>query len=465
MIIPVIMGYQNWDDHSRALRYVAPDSAYNLLNSCEKNGIIFTNGDNDTFPLWYVQEVEGVRTDVRVVNLSLLNTDWYIDQMKRQMNESPPLPISAKQTEYIGDKNAFRAWQSGSVVKLPVDKAAVLANGTVKPEYADIITSPMEWTVGHRGGQRNPYLLKQDWIILDIILNNAKNGWERPIYFSSTIPPSSYMRLQPYFQVEGLANRVTPVDFTKLCKRSDPYGRQGRVDADISYEKLMNVFKYRELDNDNLYIDDHIRRTIVGNMVSMIFRTANAFVDDRDCLQNEIRVMQAMKAGVDSTDAAAADSLAKEIAAAQAKLPQLEQKAKDILNMCETRISDVARGHDVIYPMFAATVWERLGNQEKMVAYFTKVKDKAKEWIEYRSERKTKLKDHDRIVGALDFMMRKAQEMKKYDLAAESAELLFMDTNDPKYEQIAKQLRVLGGQEGTPPPPTGGGVVPAPANP
>ncbi|MEM7036305.1 MAG: hypothetical protein AAF570_04935, partial [Bacteroidota bacterium] len=452
-------------------RYVAPDSAYNLLNSCAKNGILFTNGDNDTFPLWYVQEVENVRTDVRVVNLSLLNTDWYIDQMKRQMNESPPLPISARQEEYIGDRNAFRGWQVGTKVKLPVNKAKVIANGTVKEEFANIMYSPMEWTVGHRGGKNNPYLLKQDWIILDILLNNAKNGWERPIYFSSTIPPSSYMRLQPYFQVEGLANRVVPVDFTQLCRRTDPYSKQGRVDAEISYEKLMNEFKYRELDNDDLYIDDHIRRTIVGNMVSMIFRTANSFVDDRDCMQQEIKFLEVL-AG-DSSNVAKADSIRRVIAEKQAKLPQLEQKAKDILLMCEERISDNARGNDVIYPMFAATVWERLGDKEKMLEYFDKVKNKAAAWIAYRADRKAKLKDHDRIVGALDFMMRKAQEMKEYDVAAQSADLLFQDSNDPQYQKIAEQLRRLGGNGGGTPETKPGAVPgglpgappPAPSNP
>src|SRR5699024_5824272 len=100
LAVPLIMGTENWDDHDRSGRYLARDVAANYLNSCAPNSILFTNGDNDTFPLWYAQEVEGVRTDVRVANLMLLNTDWYIDQMKRRTYESAPLPVSLPSKKY-----------------------------------------------------------------------------------------------------------------------------------------------------------------------------------------------------------------------------------------------------------------------------------------------------------------------------------------------------------------------------
>jgi len=197
-VVPAIMGAENWDDHSRAGRYVAPDSAYNLLQSCDKQAVLFTNGDNDTFPLWYLQEVEGVRTDVRIVNLSLLNTDWYIYQLKHQWcNDAPPLPISIEDMKYMGEQMAYERFPERTI-KLPVDKNAVIKNKVVRPQDYDRILAPaMEWTIKPRGGKNNSHLLKQDFMILDLMIQNAKQGWKRPIYFAITIPSASYIGLTP----------------------------------------------------------------------------------------------------------------------------------------------------------------------------------------------------------------------------------------------------------------------------
>lgn len=446
---PVLMAVQNWDDHSRHIQYVAPDSAYNLLNSCKKNGILFTNGDNDTFPLWYIQEVEGVRTDVRVVNLSLLNTDWYIDQMKQQSNESPPLPISSPQKDYIGEVGSFRRWKKGDMVKIPVDRKCVLENGTVLQEYAPYLIAPeVNWPIATRGGESS-YLLKQDWIILDIILTNAKNCWERPIYFSSTIPPSSYIGLQPWFQVEGLANRVVPVDFTKLpCPSTDPYGRQGRVQKDISYGLIMDTFKYRNLSDTTMYLDDHIRRTIIGNMSSMIFRAANAFTDDMDCLDRQNKFMTQLK----TTSPEKADSLDQIIAANKKKIEEFKTKAGNLLTMADDSISDKARGNDAIFPMFAATVWERIGNKEKVKQNFEKVLDKAEAWVNYFLKSDVKLPEYDRLMSAVPFVMQKAREIKDFTTAARAANIAYMDSQDPQYKAMEEQFRreAGGSPENTP---------------
>jgi hypothetical protein len=444
---PVLMAVQNWDDHSRQVQYVAPDSAYNLLNSCKKNGIIFTNGDNDTFPLWYIQEVEGVRTDVRVVNLSLLNTDWYIDQMKQQSNESPPLPISSPQQDYIGDVGAFRQWKRGEVVRIPVDRKKVLENGTVLPEYEPYMIAPeVVWPIATRGGSQS-YLLKQDWVILDIVMTNAKNGWDRPIYFSSTIPPSSYIGLQPWFQVEGLANRVVPVDFTKFpCPSSDPYSRSGRVQADISYDLLMNKFRYRGLSDSTMYLDDHIRRTIIGNMSSMIFRASNAFADEMDCLDNQNKMMFQMK----RVNPEKADSLDPIIARNKKKMEEAKTKAATLLTMADDSISDAARGNDAIYPMFAATVWERLDNVEKVKQNFEKVLKKAEAWVAYFNESEIKLPEYDRLMSAVPFVMQKAREMKDFASAARAAQIAFDDSKDPQYKAMAEQFKAEAAGAGAP---------------
>jgi hypothetical protein len=441
---PILMGAQGWDDHNRHIRYEAPDSAYNLLNSCKKNGILFTNGDNDTFPLWYLQEVEGIRTDVRVVNLSLLNTDWYIDQMRRQSNESPPLPISAKQIDYIGENNSYRQWPRGEMVKLPVDRKCVTENGTVLPEYAKYLIAPeLKWPIATRGGQAS-YLLKQDWMILDIVLTNAQNCWERPIYFSSTIPPSSYIGLQPFFQVEGLANRVVPVDFTKFpCPVTDPYGRSGRVQKDISYDLLMNKFKYRNLSNPDLYIDDHVRRTIVGNMASMIFRAANAFADDVDCLeQQNIMLANSKKdsAGISIDSTGKIDRM---IANNKKQIEEFKTKATALLDMANDSISDASRGYDAIFPMFASTVYERVGQVEKVKISFTKVLDKADTWVSYFEQHNDKLPEYDRIMSAVPYVLQKAKEMKDYEDAARAADIIYKDSKDPTYKAMADEFRKL----------------------
>lgn len=455
LIAPVIMGVQNWDDHDRNNRRVAPESAYNLLNSCGENGILFTNGDNDTFPLWYLQEVEGVRTDVRVVNLSLLNTDWYIDQMKKQQNASPPLPIRSPQSRYIGDKNSTMRRAKGQEWTLEVDKQKVLANGTVPAEFASYIPKEMKWKVRVRGGGENTYLLKQDWMILDIMTTNAKNGWERPIYFSSTIPPTSYISLEPFFYVEGLANRVIPVNLSKLplgrfAQQTDPYsrgGQKGRLNKERSYELVTNKFKYGNLKDSDLYIDDHIRRTIVGNLTSMIFRTSNAFVDEMEYQAATSKNLENQIGKVDSTNTSLLDSINGLISNAKVAEQEAAKKAEEVLLIVEGKISDEARGNDVIFPMFAGSLWIRMKKEDKATEYFTKVLDKAEEWQNYFEKKKKKLPDHDRIMGTLTFLVQEAQKMSDKGIAARAADLVFRDTGDPNYQNLSRTLKNSGGAQ------------------
>jgi hypothetical protein len=280
LIVPGIMAAEGWDDHDRSNRYHSVDSAKNLLNACAPNAILFTGGDNDTFPLWYVQEVEGFRTDVRVCNLSLLGTEWYIEQMKRQTYESQPLPISLEYShyrsgtndqipvlenpnvrsglnlpEYIGlvRKNSplikvpYRDEQltilpSATLVQ-PIDRAKVLQSGLIMPQLRDSLTDRMVWNVN-----RND-LLKPDLIILDMIVTN---NWERPIYFSSTLAPSSYLNLREFLQVEGMVYRLLPVRVAGAT--------QGYVNTDIMYENMMKKMFWREMGNPNVYYDENYRR-------------------------------------------------------------------------------------------------------------------------------------------------------------------------------------------------------------
>ncbi len=297
-LIPGIMAAEGWDDHSRANRWHSVDSAKNLLNSCAKNAVVFTGGDNDTFPLWYVQEVEGFRTDVRVCNLSLLNTDWYIEQMKRKAYDSEPLPISLEYDNFIQGKNDYIPYvekpqlkggmdlrqyiklvkenspalmvplQNGgtigtlptNILSLNVDLNAVNTMGIVPEKVKAYETSKMVWDIGKKA------LEKKDLIMLDMI---ATNNWVRPIYFSTTLGNDNYLNLRESLQMEGLAYRLLPVKV--------PGANDGFVDTDIMYERMMKNYFWRGLDDPNIYYDENQRRFPL-NLRSSFYRLAEQLV-------------------------------------------------------------------------------------------------------------------------------------------------------------------------------------------
>jgi MFS family permease len=296
--VPGLMARENWDDHNRSGRYTARDFAANYLNSCAPNAILFTNGDNDTFPLWYCQEVEGIRTDVRVVNLSYLGADWYIEQMSRKVYNSDPLPISMKPSQYVNgrrdivylvdqykeavplkdaiefiksdDPKTKQPGSSGEQIAylpvksftIPIDKEQILKTGTVRPAYAGRIASQMKWKV-ERG-----HLLKNDMMILDILANN---NWKRPVYFAVTVGRENYVNLDNYFQLEGLTYRVVPVN------TPGDYTHLGYVDADIMYDNMMNKFKWGGITNPNVYLDENNIR-MLSNFRNNFGRLAEALV-------------------------------------------------------------------------------------------------------------------------------------------------------------------------------------------
>ncbi|MBK6987834.1 MAG: DUF2723 domain-containing protein [Bacteroidetes bacterium] len=279
--VPFVMVRAEWNDHDRSNRFTSRDFATDYLNSCEKNAIIFTNGDNDTFPLWYAQEVEGVRTDVRVVNLSLLNTDWYIDQLKRKYYDSEPIDISWASDKYNLGKRDYLPYYDrgvkGSVelkelidfmgsdkpeakartnsgeeinyfpsknIRLTIDSAEVVANGVVAPENAGKIVKAMEWSIGGN------YLMKNDLMILNILANNH---WKRPIYFATTVGSDNYLNLEPYFQLEGLAYRVVPIRTDVAQSEVVP----GRVETDKMYNNVMTKFVFGNMNDEKVYLDEN----------------------------------------------------------------------------------------------------------------------------------------------------------------------------------------------------------------
>lgn len=299
--VPTLLAAENWDDHDRSGRYVARDFAKNYLNTCEPNAIIFTNGDNDTFPLWYAQEVQGVRTDVRVVNLSLLGTDWYIEQMKVQAYESAPLPINLEFDQfvqgtrdiiYIIDRvskplelkqvmdfvtsnrpeTRFRT-QAGEMIdfmptrsiSLAVDKEKVLSSGVVSPQDAHLIVDTLVWTIDRE------YLTKSDMIVLQIIANN---NWERPIYFVSAGPDTD-LGLTNYLQLEGFAYRLVPI-------KTEPadYLSLGRLNRDKLYDNFITNFEWGRMNQPEVFIDHNIQRTtLVLRLRNNFGRLAHELID------------------------------------------------------------------------------------------------------------------------------------------------------------------------------------------
>ena len=281
-LIPGIMALQNWDDHDRSGRYTARDIARNYLDSCEENAIIYTNGDNDTFPLWYVQEVEGFRTDVRVVNLMLLNTDWYIDQMKMRAYNSHPLPISLPRSNYLeginnsiyilddsrrirvgtlvegiktGDSRFFQKSVTGELFIvsptnkfiLPVDTSLIINKKIVQPENSDLIENPVSWEI------KSSSISKSSLLQLDIM---ATNNWERPLYFVTGANEGA-LNMENYFQLEGLAYRLVPINTASF----DNFFEPGRVDSEKLYENLMNNFSWGRMNADDTYLDHYNVRT------------------------------------------------------------------------------------------------------------------------------------------------------------------------------------------------------------
>ena len=302
LLVPVLMANQNWDDHNRSNRYTVLAIASNYLNSCAPNAILFTNGDNDTFPLWYAQEVEGIRTDVRVCNMSLFNTDWYMDQMKRKAYKSDPVPMQMTHDMYRSgtrdyipvvekydtfaniktvvkdflDDSKRETFNNGKVMNyvssrqfyLDVDTALVLKNGTVAPEDADKIVKRIEWKISDNIIQKNMLGL------MDILANF---NWKRPLYFATTTGSDTYFGLEEYFQLEGLAYHLVPI----RTPRNEENPSATRVNTRILYDNMMNKFVWGNINNPTIYLSEDNTRLAL-NFRGAFAKLAHALIDEGD---------------------------------------------------------------------------------------------------------------------------------------------------------------------------------------
>ncbi|MFM9840522.1 MAG: protein O-mannosyl-transferase family [Cyclobacteriaceae bacterium] len=292
---PALMAKEGWDDHNRSNRFFSVDSATNYLDSCAPNGIIFTGGDNDTFPLWYAQETEGFRDDLRVIVLSYYNTDWYIDQTTRKAYKSEPFAytLSLKQyqqggpndylpfadmklasidaKQYIdllskdykqlrdGDRNVVPS----RIFTLNIDKQAILAKGIIPKGMDSLVVDQMQIRL-LKGG-----LEKKDLAILDLLVTN---NWERPIYLNHTSMSQINIDLSPYAVQEGNAYRILPV-------KNPRKDREYLVDTERSMDIMLNKFRYRGLDNEKIYYTDDYRGFVVNHR-SSLNSLAQALIDE-----------------------------------------------------------------------------------------------------------------------------------------------------------------------------------------
>lgn len=310
VLIPIQMAGQNWDDHDRSKRYSARDIGMNYLTSVAPGGIIFCNGDNDTFPLWYAQEVEGYRTDVRVCNLSYLQTEWYVDQMVRDAYDSEPLPITWTQAQYSGERGThayiltrqqiesalqrnnippiqYSSYFDAGAFKESMPLTTVMENlrdgakppanpfideGGVIPSnklYLDVDSAKVDWeelnaypsskmtiNLGSKSG-----LYRQELMILEMLSNINKDNWERPIYYATTVGHDTHLNMTPNFSLEGLTYRVTP---------GTP--RTSGVKTEVMFDNMINKFRWGGFDNPNVYLDENNRRMFsqMRNLFAML---------------------------------------------------------------------------------------------------------------------------------------------------------------------------------------------------
>jgi hypothetical protein len=337
LLVPLLMVQQEWDDHDRSHKTTAPDLAKAYLESCAPNAIIFTFGDNDTYPLWYAQEVEGVRPDIRVINNSLLGIDWYINQLRYKVNQADsidvmwtPEQIEGHNREFLrfrqeGDANQFydlydvmknvlgrpnmdpetgRDVGYGSFpvakFKVPVNVDAVRKNGTVNP--ADSVESELRFEIPQN--KLNGGLVRSDFIILNIIATNAANGWKRPIYFTS---PFGELGFSQYLRKDGMSYRLVPV----LAKTpqanwvTDRALREMRLggtqirdnNMDTMYSNMMNKYGFGGADRKGMYFDEENRRHILN--LRALFGELAGNMADAGRKEEALKLLDKVEKGID----------------------------------------------------------------------------------------------------------------------------------------------------------------------
>lgn len=452
LVIPLQMVSQTWDDHDRSGRYCARDFGKNYLASVDKNGIIFTNGDNDTFPLWYAQEVEGYRTDVRVVNLSYLSTDWYINQMRRAAYESAPLPMQAdgetfayEQRQYgyfikpdsipVPVLNSLKHYYSPNglnpsynlhemkypVMYIPVDAEEAVKQNVVPERYKDYINKNINMNMlSERYTASEGAMNSSKVMSLDIIASSIAEGWKRPVYFAMTVPDKYYLGLNPYMLSTGMAYQVTPVTYNMN-------GEAG-VNTDKMYENVTKEFSWGGLDTaepGSLYLDETVRR--------MVSTTRTALLELATSLMQEGFTTSY---GLDGLD-----SLSSEYAEKKAFIDDRYTKAREILDLMVTKLPEKACPYSI-------NMGEEIANRYAILCEETGNKEDLKKAEEIIKNEVLKYAEYMRFYQSLDAS--DYYRLNSYDMYIDRTMFLnYLQTygeiaGDKKAEEMLMQLGSMG---------------------
>lgn len=374
LIAPILMGVQNWDDHDRSGRYFARDIAHNYLSSCEKNAILFCFGDNDTFPLWFAQEVEGFRTDMKVINYSLLSSDWHYNQMKRKTYEAPPVETILEEPDYragtrdyifVGKNNtpieakAFvnymkqgkdidpRTSRFGyssmpfNTIYINVDKQAAIDNGLVRPEQANQMVDRIQWTISGNG------FSKADLAIIDLL---ATYKWDRPLYFTSTFIQGANRGLSDYLQEEGIASKFVPIRNPGHNKEKMYKLFMGEP-IDVNGDEINDKFEWGGLKNEGVFCDYYTMRMVRSSRIHFM-RLAQTFT----------RSAQAMeRASINDT--------------AGVKNPKIEEERQKAINILDKHFEELPIGRVKIDELtgYLATMYYEAGDTAKGDLYCDKL--------------------------------------------------------------------------------------------
>ncbi|MCM1520978.1 MAG: DUF2723 domain-containing protein [Lachnoclostridium sp.] len=376
LFVPLQMVSQTWDDHDRSGRYTTRDFGMNYLDSVDENGIIFTNGDNDTFPLWYAQEVENYRTDVKVVNLSYLTTDWYVDQVKHPSYQAKAIPTLAKPEDYGYDRLQFSYFDQAPDttatnvfyslaqvydkasdknrwgvpmmkypnIFIPVDRDVAVEAGRITADEKDLAENAIyvnlmdDREAGRHGGMTLSQLIS-----LDMVATSVKDGWKRPVYFASTVPTDYYLGLQPYMASTGMAYEVTPL----LHPENAPNDIVA-VNTDKAYRNVTEKFRWGGLDRVNegkpIYLDETVRR--------MVTTTRSYMLNLATALVNEAVVAERV-------DSAAVTP--EEKSQIEAYKADRYGKALKVLELMEEKLPEKAAPYSAQIPQQMADLYSRLG--------------------------------------------------------------------------------------------------------